>query len=173
MDLLEIYSKHYRRESRQGFGAAIVGGILLIAALIIFKSAYPQTVQRGLFMPLLAGGLVFGIGGSVHGFKVRKSMAKGISLYRMDKRSLLHMEIVNAERIHRSWRRVFGIWTAVALAGTVLVFTAKKKNMTGVALGILIVSLAGFLEETNSRSFNERYYQLVTEESVKLSNLEV
>jgi hypothetical protein len=173
MDLLESYSKHYRRESRQGFGAAILGGILLIAAFIIFKSAYPQTVQRGLFMPFLAGGLVFGIGGSVHGFKVRKSMAKGISLYRMDKRSFLNMETINVERTHRSWRRVFGIWTAVALVGTVLVFGAKKKNMTGVAFGTLIVSLAGFLEETNSRSFNEKYYQLMTDEYAKLTNLEV
>jgi hypothetical protein len=167
MDFSDSISQHYRREYRQGYGAAILGGLLLITAFIILKTSHPLTIPRGLFMPFTVGGLIFAIGGSVHGFKVRKSLAKGLALYRMDKKSFMDAEVVNVEKTHRSWRRVFGIWTAVALAGVVLLFTAKKQNHTGVALGMVVVSIAGFLEEINSRSFNERYYQLVLDESQK------
>jgi len=165
MNFLDNITKHYLRESKQGFGAAILGGILLIAAFVLFKFAQPFTILRGLLMPFTVGGLVFTIGGSVHGFKIRRAMVKGSALYRMDERAFLEKEIISVERTHRSWRRVFTIWSIITLVGTGLLFTAKQKNLTGVALGTIIVGIMGFMEETSSKSFNEKYYQLVINES--------
>lgn len=170
MNFLDHILKHYLRESDQGIGAAIFGGILLIGAALLWKFAIPATFLKGLTIPFLIVGLIMGIGGGLNTRTAKKNMKEGSELYQKDQKAFFDKETVHVEKVHKSWRRVFGIWSLVTLAGLTLLFTAKKSYGFGVAAGLIIVSVAGHIEETISKRFNEKYYHEVLDEAKKTSD---
>lgn len=167
MDFLDRIVRHYLRESQQGLGAAILGGILLIAVLLLFNFAQPASLLRGLTIPFLVIGLVMGLGGGVDGYRARRAVSERSGLFKENRKVFFDQETVTVEKVHRSWRRVFIIWSVVSVAGIVLFFSARRSYGIGVAIGLILGSIAGHIEEVISRSFNERYYQQVMNEARK------
>jgi hypothetical protein len=161
-DFLDKIIHHYLRESHQGLGAAIFGGLLLIGALLLFQFARPQSFLRGLALPFLFIGLVMGIGGSLDNYQARKSLSEKTALFQQDQKTFFTQEIQQVKKTHRSWRRIFIIWSVLAVAGIAMLFGFRKSYWTGVAIGTILVSMAGHVEEAISRNFNEKYYHEVT-----------
>jgi uncharacterized membrane protein YkvI len=53
----------------------------------------------------------------------------------------------------------------LSIAGIVLLFAVKREYWTGIAIGALLMSMAGHIEETISKNFNEQYYEAVIAEA--------
>lgn len=158
---LDHIVKHYLRESQQGFGSALFGGILLIGALLFFRFAPALSFGRGLMLPFLVIGLIMGLGGFADGYGARRAMSRKAELYNRDPHAFFSQEVPQVERTHKGWKRIRIIWGAISLLGVVLLITVRKQYWLGVALGTLILSIAGHIEEAISKNFNERYYQEV------------
>ncbi|ANI89451.1 hypothetical protein A9P82_09175 [Arachidicoccus ginsenosidimutans] len=164
---VENILKHYIRESQQGYGSTIFGVILLIAAILLFKFAAPLSLLKGLAIPSFLIGLIMGLGGVTDGHFARKSITEQISLYENNREAFFNQEVPKVEKIHKSWKDIRIIWSVITLTGITLLFAAKKDYLKGVALGTIILSLAGHTEEAISKNFNEKYYKEVLEEAVK------
>jgi hypothetical protein len=167
IDFLGKIIDHYLRESHQGLGAALFGGILLIAALLLFRFASPMSFFRGLTIPFLVIGLVMGLGGSIDGATARRAIPERTTLFKKDRKAFFDQETVRVQKTHRSWRRIFLFWSVLTITGIALLLGARKSYWTGVAIGAIAVSLAGHIEESISRNFNENYYHQVLGESGK------
>ena len=170
MDFLDTIINHYIRESQQGMGAAIFGGLLLIAAILLFRFAHPLSFLRGLTIPFLLIGLVMGLGGSVDSYLARKAVSESTVLYKKDRKAFWDQESIKVQKTHRSWRRIILVWSLISVTGIALLFSAGKSYWTGVAIGTILVSVAGHVEEAISRNFNEKYYQKVMSASKTLDH---
>ena len=165
MNFLDTVIKHYIRESQQGLGAAIFGGLLLIAAILLFRLANPLSFFRGLTIPFLLIGLLMGLGGSVDGYMARRSISESTALFKKDRKVFFDQETIRVQKTHRSWRRIILFWSLISVTGIALFFSAGKTYWAGVAIGTILVSMAGHIEEAISRNFNEKYYHQVMDES--------
>jgi hypothetical protein len=167
MDFAETILWYYVRESKQGFGSAIFGVILISTAFALFKFASPLSLIKGLAIPSLVIGLLMGIGGLADGYISRKSIPEKIGLFKSDRKEFFKQEVPKVEKTHQSWRDIRIFWGIFTLIGVVLFFAVKRDYWTGVAIGTFVLSLAGHTEEAISKNFNEQYYEAVLSESRK------
>lgn len=161
MNFLDTIIHHYVRESQQGLGAAIFGGLLLIAAILLFRFTHPLSFLRGFTLPFLLIGLVMGLGGSVDEFLASRAVAASTASYKKDRKAFFEQESIKVQKTHRSWRRIILTWSLITVTGIALLFNSGKSYWTGVAIGTILVSMAGHVEEAISRNFNEKYYHQV------------
>lgn len=165
MDFLDKIIQHYLRESHQGLGAAIFGGLLLIGALLLFRFARPSSLLRGFTLPFLLIGIIMGLGGSLDSYHARQSIAQKTALFEKDKKAFFTQETQQVQKTHRSWKRIFITWSIFTVSGIVMLLGIRKSYWTGVAIGTILVSMAGHVEEAISKNFNEKYYHQVMEET--------
>ncbi|MDR1983973.1 MAG: hypothetical protein LBQ28_04020 [Prevotellaceae bacterium] len=92
-----------------GFGSAIFGVIVIVAAILLFKFANPASWLKSLAIPFMLVWLIMGIGGSADGYISRKSIPEKVSLFEKDQKDFFSKEIVKVEKTHNSWQgiRVF------------------------------------------------------------------
>jgi UDP-N-acetylmuramyl pentapeptide phosphotransferase/UDP-N-acetylglucosamine-1-phosphate transferase len=168
MDFLEnIVIGYYIRESHQGFGAALFGGLLLIIAVLLFRSAPPRSLAKGLTLPLLLVGLIMGLGGLADGYSSRSAIPRKIELFRKSPKAFFDREVPQVERTHNAWFMIRIIWGTFTVLGIGLLCFVRKEYWMGVGLGLLILSIGGHVEEAISKNFNERYYLDVVAEAGK------
>jgi len=165
MNFIDVITKYYLREAQQGFGAALFGGILLIAAILLFRFANPLSFLKGLTIPLLLVGLVMGLGGSIDGYMARRNGAEKVTLFKKNRKAFFNQEVVKVEKAHRSWRGIIIGWGVLTVTGVALLLGVQKSYWTGVAIGTIVLSMAGQAEEAISKRFNERYYYQVLAEA--------
>jgi hypothetical protein len=168
-DFLNTIINHYIRESQQGFGAAIFGGLLLIAAILLFRFANPLSFLRGFTIPFLLIGLLMGLGGSIDGYMARRAIPESTALFKKDRKAFFDHETTKVQKTHRSWRSIIRFWSLISVTGIALFFSAGKSYWTGVAIGTILVSMAGHIEEAISRKFNEKYYHQVMDASKNIA----
>lgn len=161
MDFIQKILQYYHTESRHGFTGAVIGILLLIASLLLWRLAKPLSLLKGLSLPFLVIGLLMGIGGFGDGYVTRKALPEKVRLFQDNKRAFFKEEVPKVERTHRSWRGIRIFWGIVTLAGAILLFTMKKSYWIGVGLGALLMGILGNIEEAVSMRFNERYYREV------------
>jgi hypothetical protein len=120
MNLLQNIINYDHGEARHGFWAAIIGGLLLISSIVLWKWASPLPLLRGFAVPMLLFGLIMGIGGAADNIYTKKSTTGKIALYQKDSTAFLKQEKVKTEKTHRGWHgiRIFlghiRIWRWVA-----------------------------------------------------------
>ena len=158
MDFIQKITQYYHTESRHGFTGAALGVLLIIAGLLLWRFGKPLSLLKGLSLPFLFIGLVMGIGGFGDGYVTRKALPEKLRLYQDNKQAFFKEEVPKVERTHHSWLRIRIVWSVLALAGAVLLFTVRKSYWLGVGLGALLMGIAGNIEEAISMRFNERYY---------------
>lgn len=162
MDFIDQLIRYYESEYKAGyFIGAVVGGVLLTAAILLFKFANPLSLLKGLALPLLFAGIFMGIGGAGSGYYTRQSYAEKLKLYHKDKQAFFKQEVSKTEATHRSWFGIRVWWSIVAGAGVLLMLAAKKNYLMGVGLGLLLFGIIGHIEEAISFRRNERYYKAV------------
>lgn len=171
MDFIKNILWYYGRESQQGFFSSTFGVLLLIAAVLLFKFANPLSILKGFTLPFLLIGLLMGLGGFADGYSSQKAGPEKIRLFKENPREFFKQEVVKVEATHRSWKGVRIFWSIITLAGAGLLFFVKKDYWVGVAIGTLILSAAGHIEEAISKKFNDRYYQQVLDASKEESNV--
>ncbi|WCT14089.1 hypothetical protein [Mucilaginibacter jinjuensis] len=130
-----------------------------------WKLAGPLSVLKGLTIPLIIGGLFFGIAGAASGVYTKRSFVEKLKLYEHDKPAFFKAEVPRVEKIHKSWFGVRLVWTVVALSGLSLLIFAKKNYLMGVGLGILLFGLMGHVVEAFSYARNEKYKNDVLKEA--------
>ncbi|GHT80835.1 hypothetical protein FACS189467_3840 [Bacteroidia bacterium] len=170
MNFIETILKYYVRESWQGFGSAIFGSIVIAAAILLFKFANPLSWFRGLTIPFLLVGLIMGLGGLGDGIISRRAIPEKVALFEQDQSAFFSQEVTKVEKTHQSWRGIKIFWSIMTAAGVVLLFVVKKEYWIGVAVGTIVLSIAGHIEEAISKNFNERYYEAVLAEANKYSS---
>jgi hypothetical protein len=161
MNFLRNVITYYTRESYQGFGSSVFGGLLLIATILLWKLASPLSLLKGLTIPFFVFGLLFGIAGFGDGYASQKALPAKINLYNKEKLEFFKQEAPKVEATHQSWLRIRILWTVVAIAGIALLFTVKKNYWIGVGLGALLMGITGHIEEAISMKFNKKYYHQV------------
>lgn len=162
MDFIHQLIRYYESEYKAGyFIGAMVGGVLLMAAILLFKFANPLSLLRGLTFPLLIAGVFMGIGGAGSGYYTQHSYAEKLKLYHKDKQEFFKQEVPKAEATHKSWFGIRVWWSIVAGAGVLLMLSFKKNYLMGVGLGLLLFGIIGHIEEAISFKRNERYYKAV------------
>jgi hypothetical protein len=135
----------------------------LVAVFLLLRIAHPLTWLRGLSIPFLIGGLIFGIGGAINGRITQKVQPGKVQLYKQDRQAFFKEEVPKVERTHRSWFGIRLFWSLMAVAGLALLFSVKKDFWMGVGLGTILISLMGHVEEAISMKRNESYYRQVLE----------
>ncbi|MGN8070192.1 hypothetical protein [Mucilaginibacter sp. 22184] len=161
MDFIQKITQYYHTESRHGFTGAAFGVLLIIVGLLFWRFSKPLSLLKGLSLPLLVIGLVMGMGGFGDGYVTQKALPQKLRLYRENKQAFFKEEVPKVERTHHSWLRIRIVWSVLAFAGALLLFTVKKSYWIGVGLGALLMGIIGNVEEAISMRFNERYYQEV------------
>lgn len=165
MDFLQKMIDYYQNESGHN-SLKVIGSViflLFIGAFLSWKLANPLSIAKGLTIPLIIGGLFFGIAGSISGRYTKKLFAEKLRLYEQDRPAFFKDEVARVEKIHKSWFGVRAFWTIIGLGGLGLLVFAKKNYLMGVGLGILIVGLLGHIVETFSYQRNENYRNTVLE----------
>ena len=162
MDFIDQLIRYYESEYKAGyFIGAVVGGVLLTAAILLFKFANPLSLLKGLTFPLLFAGIFMGIGGGGSAYYTQRSYAEKLKLYHKDKQAFFKQEVPKTEATHRSWFGIRVWWSIVAGAGLLLMLAAKRNYLMGVGLGLLLFGIIGHIEEAISFRRNERYYKAV------------
>jgi len=161
MNFIQQILQYYNNESKHSYISAIAGVLLLTAAFLFLIIANPLTWLRGLSIPLLIGGLIFGIGGALNGRVTQKVQPKKVRLYNQDRQAFFKEEVPKVERTHRSWFGIRLFWSLIAVAGLALLLTVKKDFWMGVGIGTFLVSMMGHVEEAISMRRNESYYRQV------------
>lgn len=162
MDFIDQLIRYYESEYKAGyFIGGVVGGVLLIAAILLFKFANPLSLLKGMAFPLLFAGIFMGIGGGVSARYTQRSYAEKLKLYHKDKQAFFKEEVPKAEATHRSWFGIRVFWSIIAGAGVLLMLAAKKNYLMGVGLGLLLFGVVGHIEEAISFRRNERYHKAV------------
>jgi hypothetical protein len=164
MHFIETVKRYYIRELKQCFGSAVWGGILIVCWALVFRPAPSATLVRGLAIPSLVAGLIFGIGGLFAGFNTRRTMTGRLSLFHADQKAFFDQEVLKVERTHRAWRRIRAFWGMLTGIGVGLALFASAPFLTGVGVGTFVLSFSGHIEEAISMRFNERYYRAVLAE---------
>lgn len=165
MDFTEHIITYYNTESKHGFTGGLVSGIvLLITAILFWWFSNPSSVFKGLAAILVAGGLIFSIGGYYAGNTAQKALPEKTQLYQADKQGFLEKEVAKVEGIHQSWTGIKIFWTAFIVLGLILVFITSKPFWTGIAIGALVVGTIGHIEETVSFQHNKKYRKEVLKE---------
>lgn len=167
MHFRENVKMYYVRELQQCFWAAGWGGILILTWAIFFRSAQPATLERGLALPFMVFGFIFGIGGLIAGVRVRRIMPDRLRLVNTDRAAFFSQEVVKVQGTHKAWPRIRIFWGILTINGIGLLFIKSGAYWTGVAIGTLLLSVSGHIEETISMRFNERYYKQVLTEARK------
>jgi hypothetical protein len=174
MDFLESIILYYNSEYKAGyFIGAVIGGLLLLAVILLWKFASPFSLLKGLTIPLLIAGIFMGIGGSLSGHFTQKAYLEKMKLYQQNRREFFKQEVAKVQRIHKSWFGIRVWWTIVAIAGLTVAIAAKKNYTIGVGIGVLIFGLLGHVEEAISYHRNETYKNFVlkaAEKDVSLSH---
>jgi short-subunit dehydrogenase len=161
MDLLQIIVSYYQGETRHGFWAAVLGGLLLIGGMILLKWASPLSLLKGLSAPMLLFGLLVGIGGGADSFYTRKITPGKITLYQKDSTDFLKKEKIKVEKTHRGWRGIRIFWALLGVGGLLLSFLITKPLWIGAGLGTLALAIIISLLELYSMRFNEQYYRAI------------
>lgn len=152
--MISIYH-HYEIEALHGCYGAVAGGLLFIAGLLLLTMANPQSLLKGLSVPLLVFGLIIGMGGATDSYFAKKRQAMEYN------EAFLKNERIKVEQTHRSWTGIRIFWSALALGGLLLAATAAKPYLLGIGLGTLLLGILTVGAETLSMKFNEQYYQEV------------
>jgi hypothetical protein len=105
MHFFEHIIRHYSREAHQGFWSAVWGGLLILGSLLLSRFAAPASLAKGLSLPFVMIGLVFGIGGMLDGSNARRAIPGKVHLFNADRKAFFSEEVPQVERTHRSWRR--------------------------------------------------------------------
>jgi hypothetical protein len=170
MNLLQTIINYYHGEARHGFWAAIIGGLLLIGSMVLWKWASPLPLLKGFAVPMLLFGLLMGIGGAADNIYTKKSTPGKIALYQKDSTAFLKQEKVKIEKTHRGWHGIRIFWGILGFGGVLFSLLIRKPFWIGAGLGT--VALAIFLSpfEFYSMRFNERYYHAIQSATLQEAN---
>jgi hypothetical protein len=161
MNLLQTIIDYYHGEARHGFWAAVIGALLLIGGIVLWKWASPFSLLKGFALPMFLFGLLMGIGGGVDNIYTKKATPGKIALYQKDSTIFLKQEKVKTEKTHRGWQGVRIFWGILGLSGVVLSLLIRKPFWIGTGLGTVALAIFLSLFEFYSMRFNERYYHAI------------
>lgn len=165
MNFTDHIIEYYNTESRHGFTAGLISGLVLVIAGILFRwlSSSPSIAQ-GLSIMLLIGGTIFSVGGYNAGSTTQRALPEKIQFYQTNKWAFLEKEVVKVESIHKAWTGIRIFWTAFIVLGLILIFSMTKPFWIGIAIGALLVGTIGHIEEVVSFQHNEKYRHEVRKE---------
>lgn len=126
-----------------------------------------SNVRKRVGPPFMVFGFIFGIGGLIAGVRVRRIMPDRLRLVNTDRAAFFSQEVVKVQGTHKAWPRIRIFWGILTINGIGLLFIKSGAYWTGVAIGTLLLSVSGHIEETISMRFNERYYKQVLTEARK------
>lgn len=173
MNLLRTIINYYHGEARHGFWAAIIGGLLLIGSIVLWKWASPLPLLKGFAVPMLLFGLLMGIGGAADNIYTKKSTPGKIALYQKDSTAFLKQEKVKTEKTHRGWHGIRIFWGVLGLSGVLLSLLIRKPFWIGAGIGTVVLAIFLSLFEFYSMQFNEQYYHTIQSATEQKDNTNV
>jgi len=172
MDFIETITWYYNAEARHGLITSVITGIIFLAAgILVWWFSDPSTVFRGLVFPLVLGGLIFSIGGTIAGINAQKSLTAKVESYKANPSEFIESEFVKVENINKSWLGIRIFWSMFLLLGIIILFVTHKNIWVGIGLGSLILGTLGHIEESISYKHNEKYRLEVHQEKNRLNNI--
>ncbi|HRH69147.1 MAG TPA: hypothetical protein PLB89_06555 [Flavobacteriales bacterium] len=143
MDFLSQLQEYYKGERLGAIWFAVVGVVLLLLSLFIWKQSPPVSMGRGLLIPLLCVGL----GGTIAGpLLLRTNNDRLVRLpqeYSLDPQAFIEKETVRLEQVGRWWLPLKLIWTVLIIVGLVLAFMGTTPYWKGLGLGLLLIGALG------------------------------
>lgn len=173
MNLLQTIIDYYHGEARHGFWAAVIGGLLLIGGLVLWKWASPLSLLKGFAVPMFLFGLLMGIGGLADNIYTKKATPGKIELYKKSPTDFLKQEKIKTEKTHRGWHGIRIFWGILGLSGVILSLLIRKPFWIGAGIGTVVLAIFLSLFEFYSMRFNELYYHTIQSATEQKGNTNV
>lgn len=162
--MLELVQRYYAAERQTALLGAAIGIALLLAAFVLWRGAAAASLYRGMAHALLASGLL--LAGSSLGYAAiagNRAPAAVAAYGGQSDEQIRRREVTRMEKVLASgYAGGLALFTALLLAGLILVFTAQDGSAwKGVGLALLVTGVLGHCIEANSRLVNWRYLQTI------------
>ena len=133
-------------DASQGRVMVVVGILLSIAAILILRGDNP--ILKGMLIPM---GLVIlvslGYGGFLS-YSRPQHITKTQELYSQNNSEAVAQELKKAETDNRNYTVIKPVWATLMMIALILFFVVTKDYYKGLSMGLMGLSLFGFLLDT-------------------------
>jgi uncharacterized integral membrane protein len=143
MDFLSQLQEYYKGERLGAIWFTIVGVLLLLLSLFIWKQSPPVSMGRGLLLPLLFVGICGTIAGPLLMRSNNDRLVRLPQEYHADEQAFITKESARLEGVARWWLPLKITWTLFIVVGLVLAFIGTTPYWKGIGLGLLLIGALG------------------------------
>lgn len=168
MDFLDHLTQYHRGERLGSIGIGIGGLVFLLLALVIWRTATPGTIARGMLLPIAVLGVLGIVLGSFFLGRNNERLDRYPKEYAADGRAFMAEEGERIAAVHRTWPTVLIAWTVLVVAGLCLAFLGSP-TWKGVGLGLLLIGTAGHVADGLARERSRTYLERIDAAIVALT----
>ena len=133
-------------DASQGRIMVVVGVLLGISAFLIFRS--DNQMLKGMLIPIgLLIVITLGYGSFLSMTRHQHAIMAEQS-FSTNRSELLEKELKKAEVDNRNYTFIKPVWAVIMIISVVLYFVASKDYFKGLSMGLMALSLGGFLVDT-------------------------
>jgi len=146
MDFSQHLQKWANGDILQGKIMAAAGVVIGFFIFYIFQNENP--ILNGMLVPMILLFLAFaGYGGFLLSSRPKHILATQES-FQKDAKSVIKKELEKAENDHKAYSTLKPIWIGLLVISVVLWFYFSDEYWKGVSLGLIVMSIGGYLLDT-------------------------
>ncbi|MCF6296806.1 MAG: hypothetical protein L3J08_02300 [Flavobacteriaceae bacterium] len=161
MELIQYTSEWVKGEVNQGKILIILGVILLIASVFIFKGT--NDILRGMLIPFGLILLIFLGYGAYQTFGQQSHLTKVTESYKENTKNTIQKEYEFAQKGDKSYTSLKPIWALLIVVSVALYFIVSKDYSKGLAMGLMLLFLTILILDSVMHYRLKTYLKGITE----------
>lgn len=161
MELIQYTSEWVKGEINQGKILIILGVILLIASVFIFKNT--NEIFRGMLIPFGLILLIFFGYGGYQALSSSNHLTKVTESYKENTKNTIQKEYEFAQKGDKSYTRLKPIWALLIVVSVALYFIFSKDYFKGLAMGLIMLFLTTLILDSVMHYRLKIYLKGITE----------
>ncbi len=161
MELIQYTSEWVKGEVNQGKIMLILGVVLLIVIVFIFKNN--NEILRGMLIPFGLILLIFLGYGGFQTFSRPNHLTKVTKSYKENTINTIQKEYEYAEKGDKSYTQLKPIWAILIVVSVALYFILSKDYFKGLAMGLMLLFLTTLILDSIMHNRLKTYLKGITE----------
>ncbi|NDV96617.1 hypothetical protein D0T84_17105 [Dysgonomonas sp. 521] len=161
----EYMVKYYLSEQNWAILVGIIGIVLLIMGITLWRTSETNSLNRGIGYALLAGGIIFAAAGTGVAIYNRTKAVEIEKIVHIDDTEAKASETVRMENVmSSSYKGAIIMFTSCIILGLIaILLLGHNPLIRGIGLGLLLFGTIGHFMESNSMKRNNAYLNEVKE----------
>lgn len=148
INFIQDLNTYYKGEKNEAIWFTLLGIILVISSVVIWRNSIDNVLLKGLFYPIAIFGVFSTLAGGVNIYNNNLRLVKLPIEYEIQKDEFIKKEYQRFEGkrgVNNMWFPLNIMWSIITLIGIVMIFISKGDFKHGVAIGLIVIGSIGFL----------------------------